>query len=295
MIRGQIPGQKPGFWDQRTPLAGTYAPGTVARLPPPALATLLRVGYNENLLNQGYPMKPFLLLLLTSLLLANTASADEGGTRWHVVLAAVGNEQKVFDNFVSDFAALLKGRSEIASVTELHASIDDRWQASGLQALQRSLTALQPQENEGCLVYLTGHGAPDGLALSADTPTYFVRPTKMESMLSPCAGRKTILVVSACFSGIYMRPGITRPERIVMTASAADVTSFGCSNNYRYTFFDQCFIDAWPHADTWGSLAKDVRTCVSSTERSQNFPSSNPQVFFGPQLQELPLPALGSG
>ncbi|MEI7949427.1 MAG: C13 family peptidase [Gammaproteobacteria bacterium] len=220
------------------------------------------------------------------------AQTAHSTTRWHVVLAAVGNEQNVFDNFVSDFAQVLKGHSDIASFTELHASADKRWLASGLQGLERSLAMLSPQEGEGCLVYLTGHGSPDGIAMSADTPQYFVRPSRLESMLNPCAGRPTILVVSACFSGTYMRPGITREERIVMSASAANLPSFGCSNNLHYTFFDQCFIDAWPRHNNWGLLADDVRTCVNSTERTNNFPSSKPQVFFGPHMRDLALPAL---
>jgi hypothetical protein len=237
-------------------------------------------------------VKLFFTCLLSISVLAGPAYADDSDTRWHVVLAAVGNEQHVFDNFVTDFGEVLKSNTNIASFTELHASVDERWPASGMRALEATLTALQPRENEGCLVYLTGHGVEEGIAMAADTPPIFVRPTRMESMLSACAQRTTILVVSACFSGIYMRPGITRPERIVMTASAADKTSFGCSNNNRYTFFDQCFLDAWHGHDQWGMLADEVKRCVRDTERSGGFPSSNPQFFFGPGLRELALPAL---
>lgn len=236
-------------------------------------------------------MKSLFLCLLSITVLAGPASAADSDTRWHVVLAAVGNEQHVFDNFITDFGLALKSSTRIASFTELHATADERWQASGLRALESSLTALKPQQDEGCLVYLTGHGAPEGLAMSADTPMIFVRPTRMESMLNACAGKTTVLVVSACFSGVYVRPGITRPERIVMTASADDLTSFGCSNNNRYTFFDQCFLDAWPRHHQWGMLADDVKRCVRETERSGGFPASNPQFFLGPGLRELALPS----
>jgi hypothetical protein len=235
----------------------------------------------------------FLFPLLSISFFAGLANAAEGDTRWHVVLAAVGNEQNVFDNFVTDFAAALGNSPHIASVTELHASTSERWQPSGMRALERSLTALKPQAGEGCLVYLTGHGAPEGLAMSADTPMMFVRTSRMESMLGGCVERPTVLIVSACFSGIYARPGVTRPERIVMTASAADLTSFGCSNNNRYTFFDQCFIDAWPRNSEWGRLADEVENCVRQTERNGGFPSSKPQFFFGPGLRELALPMAG--
>jgi hypothetical protein len=236
-------------------------------------------------------MKSVLLCLLALAVVAIAARAAETDTRWHVVLAAVGNEQTVFDNFITDFAAVLKSSTNIASFTELHASNDERWRASGLRALDGALTALKPEPNEGCLVYLTGHGAPEGLAMSADTPTNYVRTTRMESMLNGCAQRPTVLVVSACFSGVYLRPGITRPERIVMTASAADLTSFGCSDNTRYTFFDQCFLEAWPRHQQWGLLADEIADCVTETERSGAFPSSEPQFFFGPGLRELALPS----
>lgn len=235
----------------------------------------------------------FLCLCVLAGFMARAAAAADSDTRWHVVLAAVGNEQNVFDNFVADFGAALQGNPTVASLTELHASNDERWRVSGMRDLERALTSLKPQENEGCLVYLTGHGAPDGLSMSADTPAIFVRPTRMETMLKGCAPRPTILIVSACFSGVYVRPGITRPERIVMTASAADLTSFGCSNNNRYTFFDQCFLDAWPRSGQWGALADAVERCVRGTERSGGFPASDPQFFFGPGLRDLPLPASG--
>jgi len=235
-------------------------------------------------------MSKFIPTIFAIIFLSSSAGAADSDIRWHVVLAAVGNEQIVFDNFILDFAAELQDSPSVASMTRLHASVDERWQASGLRALDRTLTTLDPQENEGCLVYLTGHGAPEGLALSADVPTYFVRPSRMESMLNSCGGRTTVLVVSACFSGIFNRRGITRDERIVMTASAADLTSFGCSNNNRYTFFDQCFLDAWPRNNNWGTLADEVRNCVRETERDGDFPASKPQSFFGAGLRELALP-----
>ena len=235
-------------------------------------------------------MSKFIPTIFAIIFLSSSAGAADSDIRWHVVLAAVGNEQIVFDNFILDFAAELQDSPSVASMTRLHASVDERWQASGLRALDRTLTTLDPQENEGCLVYLTGHGAPEGLALSADVPMYFVRPSRMESMLNSCGGRTTVLVVSACFSGIFNRRGITRDERIVMTASAADLTSFGCSNNNRYTFFDQCFLDAWPRNNNWGTLADEVRNCVRETERDGDFPASKPQSFFGAGLRELALP-----
>src|SRR5690606_40356101 len=65
-----------------------------------------------------------ILPILLIFLLAGPAAAAENSTRWHVVLAAAGNEQQVFDNFVLDFAGVLGESAHVSSLTTLHASAD---------------------------------------------------------------------------------------------------------------------------------------------------------------------------
>ncbi len=68
-----------------------------------------------------------------------------------------------------------------------------------------------------------------------------------------------------------------------MTAARADRTSFGCGEADKYTFFDDCFLRAIPHAEDFAGLGGQVQTCVAVRERQMNAsPPSEPQVSVVP-------------
>jgi hypothetical protein len=50
-----------------------------------------------------------------------------------------------------------------------------------------------------------------------------------------------VIVISACYSGSFI-PALQSPETLIITASAADKTSFGC-NEADYTYFGRAFFD----------------------------------------------------
>ena len=98
-----------------------------------------------------------------------------------------------------------------------------------------------------------------------------------------------MLVVSGCFSGGFLTQAIATENRIVLTASRADRTSFGCSVKDRVNVFDGCVLAHWDDAPTWQVLAGLLRGCVERAERSRGFsPASEPQAFFGRAMRDLP-------
>ena len=70
-----------------------------------------------------------------------------------------------------------------------------------------------------------------------------------------CGTRPTVVVVSACHSGIFLAPAMRRPNRIVLAAARADRGSFGCGTDDQYTYYDQCLLQQFDGAATWRSLA----------------------------------------
>ena len=80
-----------------------------------------------------------------------------------VLLVAVGNEQPVFDRFVTNFGRQLKKR-DFPSVTTLSSSGKSGKKVSSLAELYSEIRGLAPPSNEGCFIYLTGHGGPSGMA-----------------------------------------------------------------------------------------------------------------------------------
>ncbi|HEX5125844.1 MAG TPA: C13 family peptidase [Rhodocyclaceae bacterium] len=219
-------------------------------------------------------------------------SSPYANVKLRAMLIAVGNEQPVFDRFVTDFSHELKGL-DFAGVATSSSSGKAGKKISTLSDLYREIHTLKPASNEGCFVYLTGHGGPSGMALPVGKQHEFVPVADLNGALTAaCGERPTIVVISSCFSGVYMRTGIAAPNRIVITAADPDHTSFGCSNDQTYTYFDGCFMKSFAGAKTWQAVADGAKTCVSGLE--SKFSSwarpSNPQAFFGRNMRDLPLP-----
>ncbi|BBI69111.1 hypothetical protein PKHYL_33020 [Psychrobacter sp. KH172YL61] len=53
--------------------------------------------------------------------------------------------------------------------------------------------------------------------------------------------RWRVIVVSSCYSGSFIDE-LASPTTVVITASAADKASFGCTNTAEMTYFGQAFL-----------------------------------------------------
>lgn len=145
--------------------------------------------------------------------------------------------------------------------------------------------AVAAQATGGCLVHLTSHGEPSGIVFGPDRR---LSPRGLDRLLDDaCGARPTVVVVSACYSGVFV-PALAAPNRMVLTAARPDRSSFGCGENDRYPFFDQCVIENLPEARDFLDLGRRARTCVWRLETEQKLkPPSEPQVFVGSEMQVL--------
>jgi hypothetical protein len=141
----------------------------------------------------------------------------------------------------------------------------------------------------GCLLYFTSHGGPQAMVFGPDSR---LTPTAMASLVrSWCQDRPTVVIVSACFSGIFV-DALAGPNRMVMTAARRDRSSFGCSEDATYPYFDACVIQSLPTATDLIALSNAVRACVKTREEAEGLaPGSEPQVSIGANMQLL-LPTL---
>jgi hypothetical protein len=108
---------------------------------------------------------------------------------------------------------------------------------------------------------------------------------------SACGTRPTVVIVSACYSGIFIN-ALSAPNRMVLTAASRERTSFGCGADETYPWFDGCILETLPTATDFLALAAGARACVTrkETERGVRLPSE-PQLFVGAEMQ-LRLPTL---
>ena len=215
---------------------------------------------------------------------ANSIPAD----RWRTVLIAGDSSSPAFDNGIDTlrerFAAM--GVRDITSYSATAA----RTGAGRLASSANVINALRTPGGQACLVYMTSHGDERGFFLRPDRR--LLSPVTLDQALSGgCGALPTVLVISACHSGIFINAETRRPNRIILAAAAADRTSFGCGANDDYTYYDQCFLQQLDGASTWAGLAQATRTCVETLERRLGVrQQSRPQLFIGAAVADLRLP-----
>ena len=144
------------------------------------------------------------------------------------------------------------------------------------------LSDLAAQATGGCLVYFSSHGAPSGVLVG----DRLLSPAGLALMLDEvCGERPTVVIISACFSGVFVPP-LSRPDRMILTAARPDRTSFGCGQNDRYPYFDACVLQTLPQSADFADLGRRVQDCVAAKEAATGMsPPSEPQLFIGTQLR----------
>ena len=164
--------------------------------------------------------------------------------------------------------------------------------ASDPQSIIDQLAHATVSAKDGCLVYFTSHGSPDGIVLGDRILT----PAGMAAIIDDaCGERRAVVVVAACFSGVFIPPLAGR-NRMVLTAARPDRASFGCGEEDRYTFFDTCMLQQLPQARNFATLGPAVQACVAKREQDLGAePPSEPQLWIGPALgPDLPLLAFSA-
>jgi len=116
-------------------------------------------------------------------------------------------------------------------------------------------------------------------------------PGKLDRILDKqCGERPTVVVISACHSGVFIGKASKGDNRIWLTAARDDRVSFGCGAEFELTYFDECLLGAWPKSKTWKQLFDRTNTCVRLKESELSESSSLPQAFFGKSVKGLELP-----
>ena len=216
----------------------------------------------------------------------STAADVTNFSHWAVVLVAgdyrahSGAPSKVFDNGRHDLAAAFaKIGFDKANMVQFSVDYDEGTQHAGLAEITSALQTDASRARDGCLIYFTSHGTPNGIIVGDAV----LSPAQMHDMVnSACGSRPSVIVMSSCFSGQFV-PALAGENRVVMTAARPDRTSFGCGEMDQHTYFDDCFLRAMPMAGDFPSLGGLVQQCVSAREQQMKAtPPSEPQVSVGP-------------
>jgi hypothetical protein len=160
-------------------------------------------------------------------------------------------DQSVFLNEVEGVRTILEaqfgaGSRSIALVNSLADPMrypEVSW--DNLTAATEALSGNMGQEDV-LFLFLTSHGREDGFGLTfhpaAGRDRTGMRAQDLAGLLDRYYEGPAIVVVSACKSGSFI-DDFSRPDRLVITASAADRNSFGCRDGAVWTDFGHHFFD----------------------------------------------------
>lgn len=222
---------------------------------------------------------------LFALLFSIPAHASTAFSNWAAVVvsgdwhAHDGKPSDIFDNARRDVSRDLLTLGFLQkNVEEFSARPGASQYPLSARVIGNALWDLSNRASGGCLLYFSSHGSPDGLVLGKG----LLEPSRLATMIdNSCADKPTVVILSACFSGVFV-PALRASNRIILTAARADRTSFGCGQTDKYPYFDQCVLSVWPYADSFTGLGSAAQSCVAAREKKEHVgPPSEPQMWIG--------------
>jgi hypothetical protein len=231
-----------------------------------------------------------IVTLLNAVLLLVLTIEKASSTDWAVVAISGDSEIAVFDNAR---AKLSQEFSPVAS-SIVQLTNDDRLVDGGRRVHENtadniiaSIRGLRGQTRSNCLIYFTSHGQK-AAGVFIRRANSNVGPSLLNELLKDgCPKRKTVILISACYSGQFINDEMKGASRIILTSARSDRTSFGCSSDFEFPYWDECVFQNLKEAGTWKSLYEKARACVSVKENERGFEPSEPQAFFGSKVTDL--------
>lgn len=195
----------------------------------------------------------------------------------------------VFGREAREAAKVLSRRFDAAGRTLVLAGGDGRGAAAlpmgSLHALDLALARvaeLMDTDEDVLVLYSTGHGAPFGITYHDGDQGYGVlTPARLAGLLDELRLRNRLLILSACYSGLFV-PALWSDTTALFTAASASRPSFGCVADNDWTFFGDAMINrALRKPQPLASASAEALKLVGEWEAGKGFEPSYPQVSIG--------------
>ncbi|MFO1015526.1 MAG: C13 family peptidase [Caulobacteraceae bacterium] len=211
--------------------------------------------------------------------------------RWAIVVvggdwrSTDGDETPIFDNARRDVAAaFLKAGFLSRNLAELSVNPgdDDGVEETNSRNFER-LAGNVTDGARGCLFYFASHGSEQGIVFGRREG---LDPRTMNRLIDNwCGDKPTVVIVSACHSGVFV-PALEGPNRMIMTAARSDRSSFGCGGTDTYPYYDACILESLPRSADFIALSRKVKACIERREEEEDAdPPSEPQVSIGEDIE----------
>ena len=223
------------------------------------------------------------------------------GTVDAYVVSVALDSDPVFGREAREAAKVLARRYDAVGRTIVLAGSDGSRPSAlpmgSLHALSLALARVaerMDRDEDVLVLYATSHGAPTGIAYHDGDEGYgFLSPNRLAALLAGLGIRNRLLILSACYSGTFVRP-LASDRTALVTAAAPDRTSFGCAADNDWTYFGDAMVNrALRRPQTLADASAEAVSLVGAWERAKGYQPSYPQISFGGDvpLWLLPLEA----
>jgi hypothetical protein len=137
------------------------------------------------------------------------------------------------------------------------------------------------------LLFLTSHGDEEHyLYVGMDVlPLDWIGADDLSRILNERPFRWRVSIVSACYSGGFI-DGLKNSTSMVITASRADRTSFGCGSDSDITFFGKAFfVEGLNQTDSFRGAFQIARQRIDEWEEAEKQTPSEPQIVSTPLIE----------
>ena len=221
--------------------------------------------------------------------IANLAPQQKGITDIYA-LGIAGVDQDVFGKEVGGgldaIANVLPIKNRTVRLINRHDTVDTVPLATvqNFAAAVRAIGNVMDKDEDVLVLFMTSHGEQSGFALQLPGATTELTPQEVASTLDSEGIKNRVVIVSACFSGIFVPP-LANDNTIVITASDAKSTSFGCAPERDWTYFGDAFFRQSLHPGSdFASAFERARVLIQGWELMDHAAPSNPQGSFGPAV-----------
>ncbi len=205
-----------------------------------------------------------------------------------VVAFGLWGDQSVFASEAAGAARIVARRYGHGGTVIVRANTKRRGDATegNLRSALASLGATMDPERDILFLILTSHGDQEGVGVATPSGKSFITPIELRNMVRESGVRLSVVVVSACYSGVFA-DALAEPDTLVITAADAGHPSFGCRDGAKWTTFGEAFFRyALAQTKTLPDAFALARSRIAAREHAEGYDPSNPQMAGGERVLE---------
>ena len=175
------------------------------------------------------------------------------------------------------------GRTIVLAADEGASKGDAAGSPQSLELALARIAELMDRSEDVLVLYSTSHGEPDSGLIYKDLlrGAGVITPARLADDLKTLGIRNRLLILQACFSGQFVS-ALKNPNSIVVTAAAADRSSFGCDAGNDWTYFGDALVNhALRQPLPLDTQLRRAAILIGAAEDRDKLTPSNPQVSTG--------------